>query len=265
MAIVDSHCHASPAWYEPVESLLAQMERNGVDGAVLIQIQGQTDNDYQFDCVRRYPGRFAPVVLLDVTRPDAPRTLERLAERGASGVRLGAAARSLGDDPLALWRAAARLGLAVSCAGTSAEFVADDFARLVEALPDLPIVIEHLGSVSRPDEDEAQRAARRRVFELARYPSLYIKVPGLGEFCQRVLPVAEPFPFARPLPPYLELAYASFGPRRMLWGSDYPPVSGREGYRNALRLVQEQFAAKSEEDRDLIFGGTALSVFPLRS
>ncbi len=267
MPIIDSHCHVSPVWYEPVESLLFQMERNGVDGAILIQMQGQTDNAYQFACVRRFPGRFAPVVVIDTDRPDAPRELERLAGEGASGVRLKATTRSPGDDPLALWRAADRLGLAVSCAGSSADFASDEFARLVEALPGLPIVIEHLGSVSQPDADEAVRAARLRVFDLARYPNLSIKVPGLGEFCRRALPPTDPFPFEQPIPPYLELALEGFGPSRVMWGSDYPPVSGREGYRNALRLPQERFeriAALSQGDRDRIFGGTALSVFPLR-
>ena len=89
-------------------------------------------------------------------------------------------------------------------------------------------------------------------------------MPGLGEFCRRAMPVTEPFPFERPLPPLLELAYDSFGPGRLMWGSDYPPVSAREGYRNALQLVMEQFAGKGEEERRLIFGETALSVFPLR-
>jgi L-fuconolactonase len=70
-----------------------------------------------------------------------------------------------------------------------------------------------------------------------------------------------PFPFVEPILPLLELAYEAFGPRRMMWGSDYPPVSGREGYANALRLTMDQFADKSEEDRALIFGGTAASIF----
>ena len=264
MVIVDSHCHASPVWYEPVESLLHQMERNGVEHAILIQMQGQANNDYQFECVRRHPGRFAPVVWIDVAGPDAPRTLERLAGQGASGVRLRATTRSPGDDPLAIWRAAERLGLAVSCAGESDEFASQEFARLVEALPGLTIVIEHLGAANRPDQGAAEEEARRRVFALARYPNLYLKVPGLGEFRRRALPVTEPFPFERPLPPLLDLAYQSFGPRRLMWGSDYPPVSGREGYRNALQLVMDEFAGKGEEERRLIFGETALSVFPLR-
>ena len=229
MPIVDSHCHASISWYEPIEVLVDQMDRNGVDHAVLVQIMGQTDNSYLLDCLRRVPGRFAVVVLVDPGRADAGEQLARLAARGASGVRLPAAARSPGPDPLAVWRAAERLGLAVSCAGTSGELSSAEFANLVQAVPDLPIVLEHLGSVSAPDADPAQAASRRRAFGLARFPGVFIKVPGLGEFCRRSMPITEPFPFVLPVPPLLDLAFGAFGPGRMMWGSDYPPMSGREG------------------------------------
>jgi L-fuconolactonase len=264
MIIVDSHCHASPVWYEPVETLLFQMERYGVSHAVLVQMQGQTNNAYQFDCVRRYPGRFAPVVVIDTDQLDAPDTLRQLAEQGASGVRLRTTVRSPGNDPLAIWRAAGQLGLAVSCYGSATEFAADAFAQLVESLPEVTFVIEHLGSHSRPDADDAERALRQQAFALARFPNTRIKITGLGEFCRRALPVAEPFPFVQPIPPYLHEAYDAFGPRRMMWGSDYPPSGTREGYGNALHLPMEQFADKSEEDRAAIFGGTARAVFPPR-
>lgn len=264
MIVVDSHCHVSESWYEPVESLLYQMERNGVGYAVLIQMQGQYDNEYQFSCARRNPGRFAPVVVLDTDRPDATETLARLADRGASGVRLFATTRSPGNDPLAIWREAARLGLTVSCAGNGGSFAAPEFAETVEALPELPIVLEHLASVSRPIDDPHERVLRERAFALARYPNVHIKVTGLGEFCHRALPATEPFPFREPIPHYLDLAYEAFGPERMMWGSDYPPVSGREGYRNALNWPMERFADRSEADRGRIFGGTALRLFPVR-
>ncbi len=264
MMIVDSHCHISLSWYEPVETLLFQMDRYEVAHAVLVQMQGQMNNDYQFECVRRYPGRFAPVVIVDTEQPDAPKTLHHLAEQGASGVRLRATTRSPGDDPLAIWRAAGRLGLAVSCFGSSAEFASDGFAALVQSLPDVRIVIEHLGSHSRPDTTDAERALRQQVFTLARFPNCFIKITGLGEFCQRAMPVTEPFPFVQPIPPYLSQVYDIFGPRRMLWGSDYPPVDAREGYGNALHGPMGQFADKTEEARALIFGGTARAVFPPR-
>ena len=49
----------------------------------------------------------------------------------------------------------------------------------------------------------------------------------------------------------------------MMWGSDYPPVSGREGYRNALRLPMQALEGKGDEERSLIFGQVALTVFPI--
>src|SRR5919202_3696972 len=119
MPIVDSHTHVAQSWSEPIETLLFEMDRNGVDQAVLIQMGGQTENSYQAECVRRYPGRFASVGIVDTQHPDAERALERLAEERASGVRFHLPVCSPGDDPLVIWRAAARLGLPVSCGGGS--------------------------------------------------------------------------------------------------------------------------------------------------
>ena len=69
--IVDSHVHVAPNWYEPVETLLYHLDANGVDQAVLVQQQGQFDNSYILECVRRYPDRLYAVVLVDASRPDA--------------------------------------------------------------------------------------------------------------------------------------------------------------------------------------------------
>jgi L-fuconolactonase len=260
MDIVDAHCHASPCWYEPVESLLYQMDHHGVERAVLVQIRGQTNNEYLFECVRRYPDRFVPVVLVDPARPGAERELERLAGRGARGVRLEASARSP-EDNLAIWRKAAQLGLPVSTRGSSADYAADEFAQLVQAVPDLTIVMEHLGSRNYPDGEPAPYETRQRALSVARFPNVYVKVGGLGEFCTRAMPVTEPFPFEEPVPPFIEMAYQAFGPERMMWGSDFPPVSHREGYGNALRFALDQFAAQSAEERSLIFGGVARRLF----
>jgi L-fuconolactonase len=264
MVIVDAHCHVSPYWFEPVESLLFQMDRNGVEHAVLVQYGGQFDNAYLFECERRFPGRFVSVVLVDASARNATEELERLAEQGARGLRLRANTRSPGDARLAIWRKAAELGLPVSCGGTNVEFAADDFARVVQTFPHLPIILEHLGSTPRPDGEPPPYEIRRKVFSLARFPNVYIKVHGLGEFCERPFPAVAPFPFAGQVPPILEMAYQAFGPQRMMWGSDYPPVSSREGYRNALQFTMEQLGSKSEKDRELIFGGVALKMFGLR-
>ena len=265
MTIVDTHCHTSQYWYEPIESLLHQMDRNGVEHAVLVQMNGQMNNEYQFECVRRYPNRLASVVIVDTESPDAAEELSRLVDRGARGVRLRPSTRSPGEDPLAIWRAAGELELPVSCGCgcSNTEFASDEFAQICKTLSNVTVIIEHMGSTNQPDGEAPPYEVRRKVFSLARHPNVYVKIHGLGEFARRAMPVKEPFPFDEPIPPLLELAYQAFGPSRMMWGSDYPPVSTREGYRNALRFTMDQFRAKSEEEIGLIFGGVATRVFHL--
>ena len=152
--IVDSHCHASQAWYGPVESLVYEMDRNGVERAILIQIAGEYDNSYQLACVRQHPDPLASVVHLDAATAAAPAELERLAVAGAVGVRLGASIRTPGDDPLAIWRTAGRLGLAVSCyrSGTDPSLVEE----IVTTLPDLRLVLEHF--TGRAENEHRRRA-----------------------------------------------------------------------------------------------------------
>ena len=265
MDIVDSHCHVARNWFEPIEILLRQMDRIGVAQAVLTQFNGQYDNSYQSECARQHPDRFSSVVIVDTARPDAPAELERLAAQGASGVRLRANTRSPGDDPLAIWRAAARLGLSVSCGGGTAQFAAPEFAEALQAFPNLPIVIEHLGSGNTPDGNETSPSPRQQIFDLARFPNAHLKIHGLGEFAKRAMPVRDPFPFEEPIPPLLDRAVEAFGPNRVMWGSDYPPVSGREGYANALNFTMEALVNQPEAARAEIFGGTAQRVFPIRA
>jgi len=48
-----------------------------------------------------------------------------------------------------------------------------------------------------------------------------------------------------------------------MWGSDYPPVSGREGYGNALRLPRQFLGSKGEKALELMFGEVAKRLFKL--
>ncbi len=54
--VIDTHCHASPYWFEPVEILLDEMERAGVDQAVLTQFFGVFDNSYLVEAVKAVSG-----------------------------------------------------------------------------------------------------------------------------------------------------------------------------------------------------------------
>ncbi len=265
MVIVDTHAHTSPYWFEPIGMLLCKMNRNKGKGAILVQVSGQTDNRYIIECARRFPGRFSPVVIVDTQRTDAPEILKQWVKEGAEGIRLRAITRSPGNHPLAIWRTCAelRLPVSVSCAGNEEEFASDEFRKLIKALPGVPIIIEHLGHV-RADELPPYDTYRK-ILALAECPNTYIKVGGLGEICKRPYPFRQPFYSVHGVPPFIQMAYEAFGPSRMMWGSNYPPCSKLEGYRNTLHYLREHLTIFcSEEDKEWIFGKTALSLFRFR-
>jgi L-fuconolactonase len=259
MIIVDTHVHVALHTYDPIEMLLTQMQYNNVAKTTLVQSSTTTDNTYVIECKRRFPQRVAVVCRVDVDSPNALADLEHWHREGADSVRLRNFHRSPGSDPLAIWHKAGELGMPVSAGGHLEGFLTDEFAKLVESLPDLKIVIEHLGGMgfyavsdyqdARPSDNQY-----RRVLGLARYPNTYMKFHGMGEFC------APPFPH-KEVPPYLKMAYDAFGPQRMMWGSDYPRVIMREGYRNSLQFTMEQLSFCGREDLEWVFGKTALSVW----
>ncbi|MBI4308282.1 MAG: amidohydrolase [Chloroflexi bacterium] len=252
MVIVDTHCHAGVEKYEPIEVLLFQMHRSGVDKATVVQHLGQYDNRYLIECMRRFPGRFAIIGLVDVTKPEAPKTLERWAKDGIEGVRIRAEWRSPGKDGLAIWKKASELGLPVSSLGEEDVLASDEFRKLVEGLPDLKLIIEHIGRAGRDEKPPYTKF--RKVLALAKHPNVFMKIGGCGEISN------PPFPY-QTIPPFMEMAYDAFGPTRLMWGSDWPPVVMREGYRNALQFTMERFPAKSAKDKEWVFGKTALSLF----
>jgi L-fuconolactonase len=252
MNIVDTHCHAGENWFEPIEMLVHQMDSNGVDKAVLVQHGGSFDNSYLLECASRYGDRFVVAALVDSSRDGAPSRLADVAAQGAVAVRLKP------GEPVALWREAAELGLVVSCQGQAEEFASDGFWDLVAGLPDLSVVLEHL--VGAQGGEVAPYETFAKALRLGELPNTYVKVPGLGEISPRPSVLRRKFRFDE-TPPFIDMVHEAFGPRRMMWGSDYPPVSNREGYRNALNGVMEHPALRSDVDREWVMGKTALSVF----
>ena len=127
-------------------------------------------------------------------------------------------------------------------------------------LPELTVVIGHLAGVG--PEALPPYATYEKALGLSRFANTYIKVPGLGEISDRPAVLSRQFGFDG-TPPLYKMALGAFGARRMMWGSDYPPVSMREGYRNALHGVLEHPAFQGGTDLEWVMGRTAQGVFGL--
>jgi L-fuconolactonase len=232
------------------------MDRAGVEGAWLVQLLGVYDNTYQAGAAAAHPDRLVSVIQVDATRSDAVAALTDLAAGGARGVRLRPGSRSPGDDPLAIWRAVAALGLVVSCVGTAAQFAAPDFAAVLAEFPALPVVLEHLGGLARPDVGDLA-VATPALFGLAAHANVRLKLPGLGQLVPRAALADPPVDDTDPRGALIAATIAAFGSDRLLWASDFPVVSTREGYANALAWTR---AVSPAANHAAIFGGNAAAL-----
>lgn len=264
MRAIDTHCHTSPYWFEPVDILLRQMELNHVEKALLVQFFGVYDNTYLIEQAQAHPSKFKVAGLVDPTNPNAATQLEQLKSHGVGAVRFTATTVSPGKDPYEIWKVAEKLGMIASVMGASEDYASETFSNLVRTCPNLQIVLEHLGGVGaffgpgRPSS-EIPYETYKKTLGLSQYENVTIKLTGLGEFCERPRPLPQPMPFIE-IPPVMEMALESFGIDRVMWGSDYPPVSAREGYRNALVFPYEKLNLTPDE-KEAIFYYNAYKMF----
>lgn len=262
MRIIDTQCHTGDVWEEPIEVLSQQMEANAVRNAVIVQYNGQYDNTYLLDCVQRFGDRYKAVVLLDPQDCARAKALERLHRQGAAGVRLILKLDWSPDDPV--YRLAGELGMVVDTVGKAAYYADARFKRLLDNCPDTQFCVEHLARFAAADVDFADppHDGFRATLEIAQWPNTTLKIPGLGEFARRParFPAGGGSIFPR-VPPLLDMAKEAFGVQRMMWGSGFPACAGREGYRNALRGIQQYPAFQGEGELDWLLHRSAARVW----
>jgi len=248
MVVVDTHVHVGLPTYGPIEELRGRMAENRVEKAVLVQHRrdqpppGNTDNRYLAECVVRAPSRFAAVCIVDHRLTSALELLEFwVKEKQMQGIRLNGTDTSPGENKLAIWEKATELGVNVSVSGDI-----EPIGGIARAYPALNLLVEHAGS---------PRVNGDAILELAEYRNVFVKFTTGG--LQAVS--STPYPY-RDTHAFFRRVYDRFGPERIMWGSDYPPVETREGYVRALAFVQE-IDWLSEEDRAWILGNTALQLW----
>jgi L-fuconolactonase len=285
--IVDAHAHVfrradelpravdelAPAEREaPVEDLLACMAEAGVERAVLVPLA--SEDDAVAAALRDHPGRFAAIAVADAAAQgrepgvDPVAALERrrvaFPFRGLRTQWLGDPGAPLADSPmLPTLRHMAETGLVLWT------YLTRDQRGLLEqlpaALPELPVVLNHLGfcphamrvdAHGRPRfDDPFPPGSLDPVLRLARHPTTRVMLSG-----QYALSAEAP-PY-RDLDPVVRALAGAFGPRRLLWASDYPWTRDVPGYAALLGLAAQALPEASADDLAAIHGGTALELFP---
>lgn len=284
--VVDGHAHvfrsaaASPRGIDelapaereaPAEELLARMADAGVEAAVLVALDGVDDDVAQ--AIECHPGRFAAVAVANpaelgtagVDPVDAARMRRERLPFGALRFRwLGEPGRPVADSPalpVLRWMAAEQLPLWSYLPPEQLGLLEE----LVGLLPDLPVVLNHLGFCPHDMWVDEHRRPRfddpfpeplvQRLVRLAEAPRTYVLVSGQYALSTGGPPYADLFPVTRRLA-------AAYGADRLLWGSDHPWPSDVPGYAALPGLVPSALPDLDERGLARVLGGTARALFP---
>jgi predicted TIM-barrel fold metal-dependent hydrolase len=274
--IVDSHVHvwsdddlryptARPGKQDPgsVEFLVETMATAAVEKAVIVQpIFYLFDTRYVADSMRRSPGKFAGIALMDQLAPGAPDRLQQLVEEhGFSGIRLHFPLHSdnpqalAGKDQNPLWQRAQDLGLGFIAFGNCGNLPIVE--KMVRQFPGVKVVVDH---VAHPDVTEKPPYPLfSNLLRLARYPNAFVKISNLSTASRQSYPYPDTFPFVRML-------CDAFGPQRLMWGSDFPLVFKKyPTYLACLENARTHLDFLTEEDKNWLLGNTAASVWTFPS
>ena len=240
-----------------VELLNQTMDEVGVDKAVIVQpIYYLFDNRYVADCLRRFPGRFAAIGLVDPKAPDAVDRLEKLVrEDGFGGLRIHSSrldhpSEWAAPDQDPLWRRSEELGTCFIVHGPAANL--PHLAPIIGRFPEVPVVLDHIGGA--PTNEEAPFPLLSHVLDLARFPKVYVK------FTPQEHKSALPFPHADTFPAFRRI-YDAFGPQRLMWGTNFPGVMKGVGYGPALEMFRDHVDFLTDDDKAWLFYRTALQVW----
>jgi len=236
------------------EMLLDLMKANGVAKTVLVQYIGyRWDNSFVAATLKKHPGWFQGVARVDPLDPAAPDHLSRLTEEGFRGVRLSPGADTSGDwirgDLMPpLWTRAESLKVPMLILAPVTRMT--DIARLAGRYPDLTVVIDHMADcpLDQPAEFE-------KLIALARYPKVFVKISHTWSISR------QPYPYLD-AQEHVKRLYAAFGPKRLMWGTDWPIVEERASYRQALAVVRDDMKFLNDEDKGWILSKTVEQVWP---
>ncbi|MEU1399691.1 amidohydrolase family protein [Micromonospora zamorensis] len=201
---------------------------------------------------------------VDLTADDVAQRLERL--RAAPGGERLVGIRHLVQsetDPAYLDRPDVRRGIAaVGAAGLVFDLLVRQHqlpmaARLAHDLPEVQFVLDHLGkpALGRPEMTEWTRGLRA----LAASPNTTAKLSGLVTEVERSPWTTED------LRPAVEGALDTFGPDRLMYGSDWPVCLLASSYPRWVEALAELLGDHDEADQALLWGDTARRVYRLEA
>ena len=124
-----------------------------------------------------------------------------------------------------------------------------DVTALAEKFPELTVVIDHMADCPAGEPERL-----KKLLALERYPRIFVKISHTWSVSK------EPYPYADAHAQVKRL-YDAFGPRRLMWGTDWPLVENYCGYAKALAVVRDEMKFLNAEDKSWILSKTVERVW----
>lgn len=239
----------------PVDLLERQMRDASVDGAVLVPL-GPEDG-YVSRVASSDRGRFANIASEAPGEDDPGRVAERLDAGGFSGLRMFGLPGDFADRPgwLGVLERLADDGR-VLWLYPRAEHL-PTVAAVAERIPELRIVLNHTGftqagigrdEYGRPRIDGPMPQPHEpQVLALSRHPNVSVVLSGAYGFSRLEYPYPDVAEVVR-------RTADAFGTERLMWGSDFPWIVDRPGYRACLQLIDHHLPGLSPAERAAVLG-----------
>jgi L-fuconolactonase len=128
--------------------------------------------------------------------------------------------------------------------------------QVLSKFPDQPFVLDHIAKPLIKDDQMEPWASDIRA--LATFPNVMCKVSGMvTEADWHQWQPAD-------LRPYLDVVVETFGPSRIMFGSDWPVCTVAGPYADVVGLVQDYVETFSEDEQSAIWAETAQSFYGLQ-
>ena len=239
------------------EELFAHCKPVGVSKIVLIQMSFYGfDNSYMLDMMKKHPGVFGGVAVIDENATGIKDTMLDLARQGVRGFRLRstkAKAEAWPDSPgmVEMWKTGAEHDLSM-CLLADPDSLPAALA-MCQKFPDTPVVIDHFARIGVSGKIEAEEVAS--LVKFANQENVRVKTSAFYALGKKAPPYED-------LGPMIRQMRDSFGAERLMWASDCPyQVVDGHNYADSIALIRDRLDFLSDEEKNWMLKKTAEEVY----
>lgn len=237
--------------------------RLGIRGAIAIEASPwPQDNQWLLETAAKDTLIVGVVGNLEPGKPDFQPEFEKLRRNPLFlGIRYGNLwNRNLGEqisNPqfISDLKSLAEAGLSLDTADPDVSLISD-VVRLTEKVPNLRVIVDHLPQINVPKEKQIREKYHSNLHELGKRPEVFVKLSEVFRHVDGRVP--------RDLAVYkriLDKMMDTFGPDRLLYGSDWPNSDLWAPYPDVLQLLRTYFEDKRHEVKEKFFWRNSLVAY----